>query len=142
MVMMDLFSKWILLAPIRKIESKEVFRIVESLWLRLFGTPEVVITDNATTFVGKEFKGLLKCWNIQHWLNSRHHSQANPVERVNRTINACLRTYMQEDQRLWDTRIAEVEEMLNTTIHSSTGYTPYRILYGHEMVTKGDASTR
>ncbi|XP_053699021.1 uncharacterized protein LOC128745991 [Sabethes cyaneus] len=97
-----------------------------------------VITDNATTVVGKEFQALLKHWKIQHWANSRHHSQANPVERVNRTINACLRTYMQQDQRLWDTKINEVEEMLNTTIHSSTGYSPYHILYGHEKVTKGD----
>lgn len=137
LVLMDLFSKWTLLFPVRKIESKEVCRIVEDCWLRRFGTPEVIISDNATTFVGKEFQALLTRRGIQHWPNTRHHSQANPVERTNRTINACLRTYMETDQRLWDTKIAEVEEMLNTTIHASTGLSPYRILYGHEKITKG-----
>lgn len=142
LVILDLFSKWTLLVPVKKIESKEVCRIVEDCWFRRFGTPEVVISDNATTFVGKEFKALLDRRGVQHWLNSRHHSQANPVERTNRTVNACLRTYMQQDQRLWDSKISEVEEMINTTIHSSTGMSPYKILYGHEKITKGDEHKR
>lgn len=138
LVLMDVFSKWVLLMPVRKIESKEVCRLVEDCWIRRFGTPEVIISDNATTFVGKEFQALLTRRMIQHWPSARHHSQANPVERINRTINACLRTYMDKDQRLWDSKISEVEEMVNTTIHSSTGLTPYRILYGHEKIIRGD----
>lgn len=137
LVMLDLFSKWTVLVPLRKIEAKEVCRIVEDCWMRRFGTPEVMISDNATTFVGKEFQALLRRRGVQHWPNSRHHSQANPVERANRTINACLRTYMKEDQRVWDTKVMEVEEMMNTTVHASTGMTPYRILYGHEKATEG-----
>ncbi|KXJ62483.1 hypothetical protein RP20_CCG007142 [Aedes albopictus] len=138
LVLMDIFSKWTMLVPIRKIEAKAVCRVVEDQWLRRYGTPEVIISDNATTFTGKEFQALLQKRGIRHWPNSRHHSQANPVERTNRTINSCLRTYMQPDQRAWDTRIPEVEEMINTTVHSSTGFSPYRILYGHEKVIKGE----
>lgn len=138
LVLMDLFSKWTLLFPVRKIESKEVCRIIEDCWFRRYATPEVLVSDNATTFVDKEFQALLSKRGIRHWLNSRHHSQANPVERTNRTINACLRTCMKQDQRLWDTKIPEVEELINTTIHSSTGLTPYRILYQHEKVIQGD----
>lgn len=138
LVMLDLFSKWTLLVPLRKIEAKEVCRVVEDTWMRRFGTPEACISDNATTFVGKEFQALLRRRGVQHWPNARHHSQANPVERVNRTINACLRTYMREDQRNWDTKIYEVEEMINTTVHASTGFSPYRILYGHEKISQGN----
>lgn len=138
LVLLDMFSKWTVLVPLRKIKAKEVCGIVEDQWMRRFGTPEIIISDNATTFLGKEFQALLRRRGIQHWPNARHHSQANPVERANRTINACLRTYMKEDQRVWDSRIAEVEEMMNTTIHSSTGLTPYRILYGHEKATQGE----
>lgn len=127
-----------MLVPVRKIEAKIVCRIVEDMWMRRFRTPELIISENASTFVGKEFQALLKTRGVQHWPNARHHSQANPVERVNRTINACLRTYMQPDQRIWDTRISEVEEMINSTVDSSTGYTPYRILYGHVKVVAGE----
>lgn len=45
---------------------------------------------------------------------------------------------MREDQRNWDAKISEVEEMINTTVHASTGFSPYRILNGHEKVAKGD----
>lgn len=138
LVLMDIFSKWTLLIPFRRIEAKAVCRVVEDQWFRRYGAPEIVISDNATTFTGKEFQALLQTRGIRHWPNSRHHSQANPVERTNRTINSCLRTYMQPDQRVWDTRIPEVEEMINTTVHSSTGFSPYRILYGHEKVCKGE----
>ncbi|XP_055613075.1 uncharacterized protein LOC129759617 [Uranotaenia lowii] len=62
---------------------------------------------------------------------------ANPVERVNRTINAAIRTYVKEDQRLWDTKIAEIEMILNTSIHSPTGLTPYFIIHGHEYAELG-----
>lgn len=138
LVLMDIFSKWTILVPVKKIEAKGVCKIVEDIWIRRYGTPEVVISDNATTFTGKEFQSLLKQRGIRHWPNSRHHSQTNPVERTNRTINACLRTYMQPDQRVWDTRIGDIEEMINTNVHASTGFTPYRILYGHEKVVKGE----
>lgn len=138
LVLMDLFSKFTMLFPMRKIESREVCKVVENAWMRRYGTPEIIISDNASTFVGKEFNAMLARRGIRHWLNSRHHSQANPVERLNRTINACLRTYMQQDQRLWDSKISEVEEMINTTIHSSTGFTPYKVLYGHEKVLNGE----
>lgn len=138
LVLMDLFSKFTMLFPMRNIESKKMCTVVEDAWMRRYGTPEIVISDNATTFVGKEFKAMLERRGICHWLNSRHHSQANPVERLNRTLNACLRTYMQQDQRVWDSKIAEVEEMINTTVHSATGLTPYKILYGHEKVLKGE----
>lgn len=79
---------------------------------------------------------------MQHWANSRHHSQANPVERLNRSINACIRTYVKLDQRLWDTKISQVEYTINNTWHSSTGFTPYKILYGHEIIAKGEEHRR
>lgn len=76
-------------------------------------------------------------FKIVHWLNSRYHSQANPVERVNRTINAAIRTYVKDDQRLWDTKVPEIEMVLNSSVHSSTGFTPFFITRGHELSEVG-----
>lgn len=138
LIVMDLFSKYSLLFPVRKISTTSVIKILEENWFRRYGVPECLISDNASTFLSKEFKSLLEKYNIQHWANSRHHSQANPVERLNRTINACIRTYVRENQTLWDSRISEVEHVLNTTPHSSTGFSPYKILFGHEVTGRGD----
>lgn len=138
LVMMDLFSKFCLLFPLRRISTGQVGLILQQNWFRRYSTPECIITDNASTFLSHDFKRLLDKYHIQHWANTRHHSQANPVERLNRTINACIRTYVRTDQKLWDSRISEIEYVLNTTPHTATGFSPYRILFGHEIVGRGD----
>lgn len=138
LVIMDIFSKFCLLFPLRKISAPQVCQILEQNWFRRYSTPEYLISDNATTFLSKDFKALLDKYGIKHWRNSRHHSQSNPVERLNRTINACIRTYVRTDQKMWDSRVSEIEFALNSTPHGSTGFSPYRILFGHEIIGKGD----
>lgn len=133
LVVADFFSKWVLLQPVKSIKSSNLCAILKEQWFSKNSVPEIIITDNASCFTSKEFKHLLDQYKIVHWLNSRYHSQANPVERVNRTINAAIRTYVKEDQRSWDTRTAEMEMILNTSVHSSTGYTPYFVTHGHEL---------
>lgn len=76
-------------------------------------------------------------FDIRHWLNSKYHSQANPVERVHRTINAAIRTYVREDQRLWDEKLSEIETVLNTSMHSATALTPFFTTHGYELMSKG-----
>lgn len=138
LVITDYFSKWVMLHPVRKLDSSAMCGVLKEQWFYRNSVPEIIITDNGSTFIAKVFKDLLDQFGITHWLNSRYHSQANPVERVNRTINTAIRTYVREDQRLWDTKIAEIELILNTTKHTSTGFTPYFITHGFELSEKGE----
>lgn len=138
LVVMDLFSKWCLLTPVKKISAPLVVKILEESWFRRYSVPEFIITDNASTFLSSEFKTLLTKHKIQHWRNARHHSQANPTERLNRTINSCIRSYVRENQKLWDTRVSEIEFVLNSTPHTATGFSPYKVLFGHEIVGSGE----
>lgn len=142
LVLLDMFSKWTVLVPVKKISSALTVKIIEEQWFRRYSVPEILISDNATSFVGHEFKAFLDKYKVKHWTNARHHSQANPVERLNRSINSCIRSYVKSDQRLWDTRISEIEHIINNTLHTSTGFTPYRILFGHEIISNGQDHLR
>lgn len=137
LVVADYFSKWVMIQPVRSVGSSTLCSILKDQWFLRNSVPEIIISDNASCFLSKEFKGLLDRFQINHWLNSRYHSQANPVERVNRTINAAIRTYVKEDQRLWDTKVPEIEMVLNTSVHSSTGFTPFYVTHGHELSELG-----
>lgn len=137
LVVMDIFSKYCLLAPVKKISAVNLCKILEEQWFRKLSTPQIVITDNATTFRSREFQNLMANYDIKHWASARHRSQANPAERLNRTINAMIRTYVKDDQKLWDSKISEIEFILNNTIHSCTKFSPHCVLYGHEIITKG-----
>lgn len=133
----DLFSKWLMLVPFRRIDSLALCATLRDQWFFRNSVPEVVITDNATCFLSQEFRRLLMRFDIRHWLNSKYHSQANPVERVHRTINAAIRTYVREDQRLWDEKLSEIETVLNTSMHSATALTPFFTTHGYELMSKG-----
>lgn len=137
LVICDYFSKWVMIQPVKKLDSSAMCVILKNQWFYRNSVPEIIITDNGSSFVSKEFKELIDHFKITHWLNSRYHSQSNPVERVNRSINAAVRSYVQEDQRIWDSKIPEVELMLNTSVHSSTGFTPYFITHGQELAEQG-----
>lgn len=137
LVITDYFSKWVMIHPVRKLDSTAMCGVLKDQWFYRNSVPEIIITDNGSVFTSKVFKDLLDRFKITHWLNSRYHSQANPVERVNRTINTAIRTYVREDQRMWDTKIPEIEMILNTTKHTSTGFTPYYITHGTELSETG-----
>lgn len=137
LVIVDYFSKWVMVQPVRKLSSSVVCAVLKDQWFFRNSVPEVIISDNGSPFVAKEFKELIDTFGITHWLTSRYHSQANPVERVNRTINTAIRSYVKQDQRLWDTKLPEIELMLNTTTHSATGFTPFFITHGHELSERG-----
>ncbi|KXJ62403.1 hypothetical protein RP20_CCG011842 [Aedes albopictus] len=134
---MDLFSKWVQLHPFSKISSKTLCLELTRHWFFRNSVPSIILSDNATTFTSKEFDSLLARYSITHWFTSKYHSQANPVERVNRAINTSLRSYARENQREWDTRLPEVEVVINSTIHSSTGYSPFKVAKGEEVVLNG-----
>lgn len=137
LVVLDIFSKYCLLVPVKKIASSNQCTILEERWFHKLSVPQYVITDNATTCLYREFQELLKRFEIQHWANERQRSQTNPAERLNRTINSMIRTYVRTNQKVWDTKVSEIEFVLNNTVHGSTKFTPYRVIFGHEIITRG-----
>ncbi|XP_058840796.1 uncharacterized protein K02A2.6-like [Topomyia yanbarensis] len=142
LVIQDLFSKWCQIHPMRRIESGSLCKTLCEGWFLRNAIPEIVLTDNATTFLSKEFKALLNRFDVKHWTTSRHHSQGNPVERLNRSINAAIRTYCQKDQRCWDTYIVDIEHVFNNTVHSATGLSPFFVTRHYEIATSGEDHLR
>ena len=55
------------------------------------------------------------------------------VERCNHTLLAMLRTLVSEQQDDWDDQLPALFSAYRSTPHSSTGISPYRMLYWVEM---------
>lgn len=53
-------------------------------------------------------------------------------ERVNGTLARILRTYEDEYQEHWDDQLKWAVYIYNTTVHGSTGYSPYQMLHEFE----------
>lgn len=137
LVVMDLFSKWTQLHAFPSISVASLKTVLRDHWFFRNSVPSIVLSDNASTFTSKEFGALLENYGVKHWLTSRYHSQANPVERVNRSINTAIRSYARDDQRSWDTKLSEIEMIINSTVHSATGYSPFLVAKGQEVIVDG-----
>ena len=55
------------------------------------------------------------------------------VERLNRTIGSMLRLYVDRDQSDWDEWLPLCNMAYNGSVHSSSGYSPFFMMYGRDL---------
>lgn len=80
-VLIDAFTKYINIKAVNSTKSSPVIKFLEIVF-NIFGVPNRIITDRATSFTSKEFKLFVKKYNIQHILNAVATPRANgQVER-------------------------------------------------------------
>lgn len=107
--MLDNFSKLVFfLKPIRKANAGNICRYLESDVILLFGVPKPLVSDNGVKFISREFTALLTKYGVQHITTALYSLQANASERVNRSIIAAIRWYLEEDQSQWDANIGSI----------------------------------
>lgn len=137
LVIVDQLSKFVLLHKVRKADAKSTVKIVEDHFL-LFGVPNCVIHDNGTVFVSKLFTELLDKYIVKQKKTPLYHPQANPTERVNRVIGNAISAYVEDNHKKWDENISQIAYALRTSLHESTNFTPYEILFGMKQRIRGD----
>lgn len=137
LVILDKFSKFVWLQSLRKASAKEVITFMENQVFLIFGTPETVYSDNGVQFRSKEFHSMLQKYGVKHLTSATHTPQANASERVNRSVLAAIRSYINGDQSYWDDKIPEIASSLRNSLHCSTGCTPYYAAFKQHMVQHG-----
>lgn len=98
-----------------------------------YGCPDTITCDNGGEFNNDLLKELLKAQKIDvHFTTPKHHESNSPVERFHSTIIEHLRILKQKDKN------KSVSELMpyaiiayNSTIHSTTKYSPHEIILGH-----------
>lgn len=133
LVVQDTHTKFVLLFPLRAATSKLVAQHLNDSVFMIYGVPEFLISDNGAEFTGKNVRELLAKFGVKALLNARRHSQANPTERTNLTINNMLRAYVTDKHNEWDANIAELGFALRTARSDVTNYTPAYLNYGREL---------
>jgi hypothetical protein len=60
------------------------------------------------------------------------------VERVNRTLADIIASYVSEEPSKWSEFFPSATFAYNTAVHSSTGYSPFYLMYGREATEPQD----
>lgn len=139
LVVSDFFSKYTRLFPLRKATGSNIALILENEIFLKFGVPDTIILDNGPQYISRDMKALADKFHIRHlFYNCRYHPQNNPVERVNKVLVAALGSYVGSEHRTWANFLPEIELAINTAIHEVTGYTPFFLNFGREIIVSGN----
>ncbi|QRW23575.1 Retrotransposable element Tf2 protein [Rhizoctonia solani] len=94
---------------------------------------EKTVSDRGRVFNNKFLKALYKRLGIDPHFSTAYHPQSNgQTEQVNPSIEHFLRAYSGTNQQDWTKWLPMAEFAYNNTVHSSTGKTPFKALYGWE----------
>lgn len=139
LVICDFFSKFVVVQCMRTATAPGVCTVLKNLIFNLFGVPSICITDNAKVFLSHSFQKTLKEHGVIHWNLAVYHPAPNPSERVNRVLVTAIRCALnkQSDHRDWDDSVQEIARAIRTSVHESTGFTPYFVNFGRNMVSSG-----
>jgi len=133
-VIIDYFTKWIEIFPLRKATTREISKILERQVFCRYGLPKTVLTDHATNFASQAFKGLLESWNINHSSIPVYTPQINLTERANRTIKKILRAYLLDNSHSkWAEFLPFIQLAINTSFQESSLTTPARAFLNRQL---------
>jgi len=133
LVITDNFSRFVQAYPTRNKEAKTAAERLYNDFILRFGIPGKFLHDQGKEFDNKLFKCLAKLCNIQRLRTSPYHPQANgQTERMNQTIIKMLSTLPEHHKTKWKDHVSKLVHAYNCTKHSTTGYSPYYLLFGRK----------
>jgi hypothetical protein len=133
LVMVDNFTKWAIVVPLKSKEAGEVSDAIYTNWYCKMGIPFQLQTDQGLEFCNDILKRLNERMAIGHKVTSPYYPQANgQVERFNRTLKTCLSIYSEEHPNNWDKYLNGITWAYNSSLNSQTGFSPYYLIYGRE----------
>ena len=133
LVVGDYFSKWMEAFPIPDQEATTVAqKLVDEIFCR-FSAPEQLHSDQGKQFESALIKEICNILNISKSRTTAYHPQCDGlVERFNRTLQNMVSTTVKDHPFDWEEAIRKVCMAYNTTVHASTGYSPFYLMFGRE----------
>jgi hypothetical protein len=134
MVAVEHFSKHVELIPLRDKTAAETAAAFAHVLCR-FGAPAEVVTDGGGEFAGAFDQLLTSCF-VDHRVTSPHHPQANGLaERIVQVVKRGLRKLCESKSTAqWDEQLPWVALGYRCSKQSSTGFSPYELLYARQPV--------
>ena len=134
LVVTDLFSRYAEAFNLKDQTAPLVARTLVTQFFCRYGAPTKIHSDQGTNFMSNLIKEIMKLYQVHHVQGSSYRPQSQgSVERLNRTLIEMLKHYTIHDVFEWSEYIPYVISAYNSSVHSSTLYTPYELFYGRKV---------
>ena len=98
---------------------------------RHHGLPDVIISDRDKIFMSRFWKALFKMLGTKLSTSSAYHPQTDgQTEVMNRKLEEMIRAFINYKQDNWDEHLTEFEVAYNSSVNSTTTFTPFFLAYG------------
>jgi transposase InsO family protein len=140
LVVMDEFTKGVEVIPIPNSKSETIARALVSEVCYRHGIPRKIHSDRANNLsLSHVILNVLDLLGISRSLSTAFHPQGNgQVERFNRFLVEGLYCLMNKKQNDWDEKLPALLFAYRTSIHPTTGETPFFMMHGRDAVLPGD----
>ncbi|KAE8716368.1 PCF11P-similar protein 4 [Hibiscus syriacus] len=134
LVAIDYFTKWVEAASYANVTKGAVCRFLKREIICSYGTPEMIITDNALNLNNDLMKEVCTKLKIKHHNSPPYRPKMNgAVEAANKNIKKII-TKATETYRDWHEKLPFALLAYRTSVRTSTGATPFSLVYGMEAV--------
>jgi hypothetical protein len=142
-VAVEYFCKWIEAKPLATITSATVQKFFKQNIVCRFSVPKAITVDNGTQFDVETFKAFCSQIGTKiHFASVRHPESNGLVERANEIImTGIMKSIFNQPEGKWPDELIKVVWSHNTAISRSTGFTPFKLLFGDEAITPEEART-
>lgn len=101
--------------------------------VRLHGFPQSIVTDRDRIFMSQFWRELFRLQGTVLKRSTAYHPQSDgQSEVVNKTLELCLRCFVQGKNKKWAQWLPWAEFWYNTSYQMSAKYTPFKLLYGRD----------
>ena len=137
---MDEFTKYLFIIPVQNLKAHTTATVIIKNIFTKHGYPTTIHSDNGSSFANRVLAELCTLCGIDQTFSTPYHSQGNSVcERANSVVLNLLGTLPSNKRKTWYKYSDVAAYSYNTSIHSSTGFSPFYLLFGRKPRLIGDA---
>ena len=139
LTMLDGFSRFLIAVPIPNKFASTVAKAIHRNLFAKFGLCRVIQSDRGKEFQSGILQGICDQYGIKLVQTTAGRPNCNGrIERVHGSLNRLIAKHINQNQKNWCELVEAMVYTYNSTVHSSTGYSPFELWCGRQPLTPVD----